>query len=319
MSKLIYMIGIPGSGKSTVAKEVAKKERAVILSTDDLRREMFFSETSQKKTNLLYYELFRRVEILLSEGKNVIVDATNTERGYRMLALKHLKAAEKECYYIDTPYEVCLERNRSRKRKVEEYIMLKMYKKLDFPILAEGWNKINIVHDKRPYGITKEEFVALLANKVSYDELFEMLKKVPFFHTMYGFNQENPYHSMPLCQHTYGVLEYVNELYEEDDKLIMQIAALLHDSGKPDTKTYKELKGHYSYYGHEKVSAHIACHFLMELGFDAETVMKVANLVQMHMKINYGGEEGANEIYHLLGDEMLWKLYFFLEADRFAK
>ncbi|MFP3728089.1 AAA family ATPase [Priestia filamentosa] len=319
MSKLIYMIGLPGSGKSTVAKEVAKKERAVILSTDELRREMFYSETSQKKTNLLYYELFRRVEIHLAQGRNVIIDATNTERGYRMLALKHLKATQKECYYLNTPYEVCLKRNRSRKRKVEEYILLKMYKQLDFPILSEGWDQIHIVHDKQPYNITKEKFTSLLESKASYEELFKELKEVPIFRTMYQFNQENPFHSMPLCQHTYGVLEYINELYEEKDKLIMQIAALLHDVEKPTTKKFKELKGHYSYYGHERASAHFASHFLTELGFEADMVMKVANLIQMHMKINYGGEEGANEIYHLLGDEMLWKLYFFLEADKFAK
>lgn len=319
MSKLIYLIGIPGSGKSIHAKEIAKKERAIILSTDELRGEFLFDQSRQKKTGLIFSILYKRAEMLLSEGKSVIIDATNIERARRMKALKKLNATQRECYYFSTPYEICLERNKSRKRKVQEFIMRRMQKNLDFPILKEGWDKVHIVHEENSYDITKEEFISLLSNEVSYEELFSKLKHIPVFGDMYEFNQENPYHSMTLCQHTYGVLEYVNEYYQEEDKLIMQVAALFHDTGKPDTKTFKKTKGHYSYFGHERVSAQLACHFLTELGFEEEFVTQVVNLVEMHMKITYGGDEGATEIYHLLGDEMLWKLYFFSEADRFAK
>jgi putative nucleotidyltransferase with HDIG domain len=194
-----------------------------------------------------------------------------------------------------------------------------MIKNLDFPLLNEGWDKIHIVHESKPYEIQKESFLQLIQKEVSYDELFEGLKEIPMFREMKDFNQENPFHSMTLCQHTYGVMEYINEMYEEEDKLLMQVAALFHDVGKPTCKTYKKTKGHYSYFGHEKVSSQMMCHFLRELGFDDDFIHSVIGIVEMHMKINFGGNEGATEIYHLLGEDLLSKLYFFREADVFAK
>lgn len=319
MQKVIYMMGLPGSGKSKLAKEIAKKEKAIILSTDELRKELFFNESKQKKTNLLYMELYKRANRLLSEGKSILIDATNIERDRRMKALGKFGDVYKECYYMDTPYDICLVRNQNRKRIVEERIMIKMRKNFDFPLLNEGWDKIHIVHEAKSYEIHKEPFLQLIQKEVSYDELFEGLKKVTMFREMKGFNQENPFHSMTLCQHTYGVMEYINETYEEADKLTMQVAALFHDVGKPFCKTFKKTKGYYSYFGHEKVSSQMVCHFLTELGFSETFVLSVIGIVEMHMKINFGGNEGATEIYHLLGEDLLSKLYFFREADVFAK
>lgn len=37
------------------------------------------------------------------------------------------------------------------------------------------------------------------------------------------------------------------------------------------------------------------------------------------MEILHGGDAGASKIYHLLGGRMLAELYFFAEADTFAK
>lgn len=40
MNKLYMMIGLPASGKSTIAKELSKSEDAVIVSSDEIRREL---------------------------------------------------------------------------------------------------------------------------------------------------------------------------------------------------------------------------------------------------------------------------------------
>lgn len=319
MQKLIYMIGIPGSGKSEMAKQIAKKEKAIILSTDELRQTLFFNVNKQKRTNLLYMELYKRANRLLTEGKSVLIDATNIERERRMKALNKFVNVHKECYYMDVPYEVCVDRNNKRKRVVEDRILVKMRKNLDFPLKNEGWDVIHTIHEPFSYEMTKEELTNLLVSEVSYEELFEKLKTVSFFKAMKDFDQENPFHSMTLCQHTYGLIEYINEMYEEKDKLLLQMAALFHDVGKVFCKTYKVTKGYYSYFGHEKVSSQIAFHFLTELGFEDEMIQDVVGIIEMHMLINYGGNEGATEIYHLLGDELLAKLYFFREADTFAK
>ncbi|WP_254664519.1 ATP-binding protein [Gottfriedia luciferensis] len=151
MQKLIYMIGIPGSGKSEMAKQIAKKEKAIILSTDELRQTLFFNVNKQKRTNLLYMELYKRANHLLAEGKSVLIDATNIERERRMKALNKFVDVHKECYYMDVPYEVCVDRNNKRERVVEDRILVKMRKNLDFPLKNEGWDVIHTIHEPFSY------------------------------------------------------------------------------------------------------------------------------------------------------------------------
>ncbi|MDM5330444.1 AAA family ATPase [Neobacillus sp. CF12] len=318
MQKVIYTVGIPGSGKSHLAQKLAKKENLVILSTDGIRQQLF-GDAGVQKSRIVYRVLFERLNELVAAGKSVVVDSTNIERERRMFNLSKLKNVRKECYYLDTPFEICLKRNVERKRNVEYRIMEKYRKNLEFPMLGEGFDDIQIIHTPSSYDIAKEDFIDLVENKLSYEELFERLKHMPPFSGMYRFNQENPHHQFLLCEHTYLVYEYISETYEGQDKLALVMAALFHDAGKPVCKVYKPMRGSYSYYAHENVSAQLACHFLTELGFKKEFVLKVVNLVQLHMLISFGGDRGASEIYHLIGEEELTKLYFFREADGFGK
>lgn len=317
MNKLFLMVGLPGSGKSHQAKLLSKKERAVIISTDEIRFELFGDETIQKNTNHVFYEVYTRMEKAFEEGKNVILDATNIEREKRMNVLNKFPNVIKKAVYMDTPYHICLKRNKERRRSLEEKIMNKYRMKLEIPYVSEGFDEILIIHESFDYGITKEKFVELLKKKPTYKELFDKLRHISFFNEMINFNQENPYHSFTLCYHTYHALEYINEFYEEDDLFLLQVVALFHDIGKLYTKKFKPLKNHYSYWGHELVSSHIVHHFLYELGFDEKFIHDATGIIEMHMKI--AREDGENEIYHTLGPILLTKLYSFHKADVWAK
>lgn len=317
--KLIMMIGIPGSGKSFKAKEVAKKENAIIVSSDEIRKELFGDENIQKEPRRVFDTLYKRVGELLKQKNNVIIDATNIKRKFRILALARFKNVEKEYYYIDTPLEVCIERDFSRDRQAGEFVINKCFKQLDFPLYGEGFNKINIIHTKKDYSITKKEFVELITKFPSYDELYNKLKSVNIFANIYKFDQETLYHKYLLCEHIYNVFNYINEYYSGEDKLLLQISALLHDVGKPICKKFKEEKGYYTYYGHDLTSSQIACHFLKEFGFDDEFILKVVFIIQMHMYINFGGPNAQSTIYHLIGEDLLSKLYILREADASAK
>ncbi|KOS61155.1 AAA family ATPase [Lysinibacillus agricola] len=317
--KVIFTVGLPGSGKSTFVKELAKRENALILSSDAIRQELFGDATRQQ-SRIVFRVLYERLNERVANGQSVIVDATNIERERRVFALGKLPSNVKAiCYYFDTPYTLCVTRNQQRKRKVPLVIMEKMRKNLEFPIMGEGFEEVHIVHEANPYEISKDQFISLIQSQPTYEELFQKLRSVQLFKEIYQFNQENPYHQFLLCQHTYFVYEYMNEYYMESDKLALQIAALFHDVGKPFCKKYKELQQRYGYYGHENVSAQMVCHFLLELGFEEDFVLKVVKLVQFHMLIQYGGDKGSSEIYHLLDGDLLTKLYFFREADQFAK
>jgi len=317
--KLIILVGVPGSGKSSYAKEIAKKERATIVSSDGIREELFGDESIQGKPYIVFKRLYEKVDELIAQDISVIIDATNIKRDKRMAVLEKYKQAYKECYYFDTTLEMCLERDNARKRTVGERVIDRFYKSLEVPLIGEGFDKINIIHSKSEYPINKEDFIELVSKCPEYEVLYETLKDVNVFSNVYRLNQENPYHKYLLCEHIYNSYAYINEFYNEEDKLLLQIVALLHDVGKPMCKKFKETKGYCTYYGHDLTSAQIACHFLKELDFDDEFIMKVISIIEMHMFIVFGGPEAAPKIYHLIGEDLLSRLYVFKDADNFAK
>ena len=77
MNKFIMMVGLPGSGKSTAARELSIRENAVLHSSDDLREELFGNADSQYRNDLLFQELHKRINRDLTDGKSIVYDATN--------------------------------------------------------------------------------------------------------------------------------------------------------------------------------------------------------------------------------------------------
>lgn len=319
MTALHVCMGISGSGKSEYAKELAKRYRAIVISSDAIRQELFGDAGKQKRAALVFQTAYERIDQALAEGRHVVFDATNLDREKRVKMLKRYEREVKHGYLLDTPYSLCLSRNQERRREVSDRILQKMMKNFQFPLLGEGWDELHLIHTDQPYALHKQELMELLQQEADYETLYGVLQKLDCFKEMIGFNQDNPHHRHTLCRHTYQVLEYVNAFYEEEDKQIMQLTALFHDVGKPFCKTFKPLRGYHSYYGHEHVSALIAVHVMKQLGFTDEELFKVASLIEMHMQINHGDAAEVSEIYRLLGDEYLWKLYFFKEADQYAK
>lgn len=321
------LIGVPGCGKSTFSKELLKiKRNVVILSSDEIRSNL--SANKAKNTNYVFSIFYDKLFKFLDEGKDIIIDSTNIERSNRLKLIKKIKEYNKDIkiigYLLDTPYDVIIERMKFRNRKVPAYIVKKYLSKFDFPLLSEGFDDIEFVHEKGliKYNIDKDEFINIVNSKSDYESLYNVLNKSKIFSLIYKFNQENVYHNYLLCEHTFNVYDYVNNLYlgsSKESLFKMQVASLFHDLGKPLTKVYKENRGYYSYFGHEHVSSLIALNFLLELDFTKDFIFDVIKIIEFHMLISYGGKEGESEIYHLCGTETLVDLYFFKEADVFAK
>jgi poly(A) polymerase len=77
----------------------------------------------------------------------------------------------------------------------------------------------------------------------------------------------------------------------EQPNLVLRLAALLHDIGKPSTRRF-EPGGAVSFYHHDVVGAKLAKKRLRELRFDNETVAAVAELIELHLRF-FGYSEGT--------------------------
>ena len=73
--------------------------------------------------------------------------------------------------------------------------------------------------------------------------------------------------------------------------LVLRLAALLHDVGKPATRRF-ESGGGVSFHHHEVVGAKLAARRLKALRFDKETVQAVARLTELHLRFHGYGDAG---------------------------
>ncbi|KGM13056.1 hypothetical protein N869_16375 [Cellulomonas bogoriensis 69B4 = DSM 16987] len=73
--------------------------------------------------------------------------------------------------------------------------------------------------------------------------------------------------------------------------LVLRLAALLHDIGKPPTRRF-EPGGGVSFHHHEVVGAKMVARRLKALRFDKETVRAVARLTELHLRFHGYGDGG---------------------------
>ncbi len=73
--------------------------------------------------------------------------------------------------------------------------------------------------------------------------------------------------------------------------LVLRLAALLHDIGKPATRRFTP-GGGVSFHHHEVVGAKLTRKRLQALRFDKETVTRVTRLVELHLRFHGYGEAG---------------------------
>jgi poly(A) polymerase len=104
------------------------------------------------------------------------------------------------------------------------------------------------------------------------------------------------HHHKDVYQHTLTVLDQAigyersrKNLTEPD--LVVRLAALLHDIGKPATRRL-EPGGVVSFYHHDVVGAKLAKKRLRALRFDNDTIAAVSRLVELHLRF-FGYTEGA--------------------------
>lgn len=144
---LSVMVGISGCGKSTFANGLKTSLSSDIVETDDIRKELTGDPSDQSQNRKVFQIAKQRVNSLLSQQKNVIIDATNLSMSDRKdwIDIGKNNNAEVRAYFIDTPIDVCKSQNNKRQRKVPEFVIDRQASKLYPPTKSEGFDSVTTI------------------------------------------------------------------------------------------------------------------------------------------------------------------------------
>ena len=128
------MVGIAGSGKTSIAKTLFPEHKRVSL--DDIHnsdREVEYGIIKQH----------------LDDGNNVVIDDTNLTK---IIRRNHIELAKKyqakiTAIFLDLPMWKIQNQNLKREKSLPESALFKMQKQLEIPIEDEGIEFIQILKD----------------------------------------------------------------------------------------------------------------------------------------------------------------------------
>ena len=149
MNNTIYIaVGLPGSGKSTYAKNFIKDKEIEYLSSDELRAKFGSGETDQTCTNQVFGHIKRKVDEFLKDGKNVLVDATSVNRkeraDYINTAKKYGAKVVALVFKMDRAGLIARNQKRGSEggRVVPDWVIDKMLAKYEEPSTSEGIDEV---------------------------------------------------------------------------------------------------------------------------------------------------------------------------------
>ena len=116
--KMTILVGVPMSGKSTLAKKIVDKNIGTVILDCDMIRKMLTGESDKHKAfninnEILVWGMFERsLNLILEEEKDVVVANTNCNLvNFKNLILKaRIYNYDVEVVFLVTPIEICIER-----------------------------------------------------------------------------------------------------------------------------------------------------------------------------------------------------------------
>ena len=181
--KILILIGIPASGKSTWAKEYVRKHANYVrVNRDDFRSMLKDAAMCENKIEDMITSLtFKVIESALMKRLNVIVDNTNLKRKYIDEIVERFKyQADIDYQVFDVSLNKAIERDNAREAKVGEGVIRKMHESYKVLIDSFDFQPVKKV-EQRP--VVVPDFNSELEDAVVFDidgTLALMGKRGPF-------------------------------------------------------------------------------------------------------------------------------------------
>ena len=139
--KLIITVGLPGSGKTTYLAQLG----VTPISSDEIRRLLTDNPADQSVHARVFATIRYLIRQRIAIGRPATyVDATHLTRWERRpyIQLARRYGCTLEALYFDVPLEVCIQRNRNRRRIVPDQAIREMALLLEAPAKQEGFARI---------------------------------------------------------------------------------------------------------------------------------------------------------------------------------
>ena len=166
--RIFLLVGAPFSGKSTIAKDLALKYEAEIISKPDIKRILFHAKQGKNPSSKQVFRcMLSQIVDCVCTNRNVVIDGTFITTAQRERLLKVLNdLGEFESYlnsaleykryinsinflfyevigvYIKPNYELAQHKNKECNFPISVYDLEEQYRDFEKPCKSEGFNKI---------------------------------------------------------------------------------------------------------------------------------------------------------------------------------
>jgi len=83
MSRLVYMVGLPYSGKTTVCREIYRPKGFAVVCPDQFRLAIHGQRFIAQAESFVWAAVYAAVDALRGWGQDVVIDATNVSQKRR--------------------------------------------------------------------------------------------------------------------------------------------------------------------------------------------------------------------------------------------
>lgn len=127
---IIIVFGLPGSGKSFFASQLARKLKAGYMNSDELRRELFTVRTYTEEEKMVVYEKMReKMNNALEHNFTLVLDGTFYKESIRNKFREEV-ADKNELTFIEVTASESVIRSRLKKPRPVSEADYEVYKKL---------------------------------------------------------------------------------------------------------------------------------------------------------------------------------------------